>query len=333
MALSKRLTWADSLKGILIILVVLGHSIQNAMPSACMQNHLWNIIYSFHMPAFMAVSGFLNCNGWGYLSSRLSTVYRRINQLLIPFFIWALIRVLISPPYSISEFADIILYPDGSFWFLWVLFFISVIFYFTDWVAEKVHLKQEVAMVAMCLILAIVMVLMEFRLLGFQFLAYYFLFYVLGYYIHKYQDAIISNSSWVIGGLTLLWAMMAWLWNMHELPAFLKSIPLPQTLMQYGYRFLTAAIAVYVLFAVSPKLLNSDSRVNKPVIWFGKNSLGIYTSHLLLMPLVVKVLFNLGCGVVLTIVLSFIIATAASWVLVWLIGKNRVTARLLLGKL
>lgn len=55
----KRLIWADSLKGLLIILVVLGHSIQGTYGSDCENNHLWNIIYSFHMPAFMAVSGFL----------------------------------------------------------------------------------------------------------------------------------------------------------------------------------------------------------------------------------------------------------------------------------
>ena len=55
----KRLIWADSLKGCLIILVVLGHSIQNTLGADCEYSHLWNLIYSFHMPAFMAVSGFL----------------------------------------------------------------------------------------------------------------------------------------------------------------------------------------------------------------------------------------------------------------------------------
>lgn len=56
----KRLLWADSLKGILIVLVVLGHAIQETLKVGCFENHVWNYIYSFHMPAFMAVSGFLN---------------------------------------------------------------------------------------------------------------------------------------------------------------------------------------------------------------------------------------------------------------------------------
>lgn len=53
----KRLIWIDSLKGWLMILVVLGHAIQSSLGDACFQNHLWNLIYSFHMPAFMAISG------------------------------------------------------------------------------------------------------------------------------------------------------------------------------------------------------------------------------------------------------------------------------------
>lgn len=52
-----RLIWADSLKGCLMYLVIVGHIIQGMLFEECENNHLWNLIYSFHMPAFMAVSG------------------------------------------------------------------------------------------------------------------------------------------------------------------------------------------------------------------------------------------------------------------------------------
>lgn len=55
----QRIVWADSLKGWLMILVVLGHSIQCLLSDECEKDHLWNMIYSFHMPAFIAVSGWL----------------------------------------------------------------------------------------------------------------------------------------------------------------------------------------------------------------------------------------------------------------------------------
>ena len=54
-----RISWADALKGFLMILVVLGHSIQAVVQDGCYNNHLWNLIYSVHMPAFIAVSGYL----------------------------------------------------------------------------------------------------------------------------------------------------------------------------------------------------------------------------------------------------------------------------------
>ncbi|MCF0184022.1 MAG: acyltransferase family protein [Bacteroidaceae bacterium] len=54
-----RLIWADSLKGWLMILVIIGHAIQTVLGTGCDTDHTWNLIYSFHMPAFMAVSGWL----------------------------------------------------------------------------------------------------------------------------------------------------------------------------------------------------------------------------------------------------------------------------------
>lgn len=60
--MSKRIVWADALKGLLIVLVVLGHSIQASKIQLCesfINDYLWNLIYSFHMPAFIAISGFV----------------------------------------------------------------------------------------------------------------------------------------------------------------------------------------------------------------------------------------------------------------------------------
>lgn len=44
MSLNPRLLWADSLKGWLMLLVILGHAIQTVIPEACYQNHIWNLM-------------------------------------------------------------------------------------------------------------------------------------------------------------------------------------------------------------------------------------------------------------------------------------------------
>lgn len=50
----------DNLKGIAIFLVVWGHSLQylNNGEFDFFENSLFQVIYSFHMPLFMVISGF-----------------------------------------------------------------------------------------------------------------------------------------------------------------------------------------------------------------------------------------------------------------------------------
>lgn len=232
---------------------------------------------------------------------------------------------------ALNQLPSILLYPDGYYWFLWVLFFIAVFFNFGDWIAEKLKVKQEVIIIGMCLLFVILMVVADVRILGYQFFAYYFLFYVMGYYLHKYSNLITSKNG-VLIILTVLWAVMAWFWKMHEVPSILASVPLPKVLLQYGYRFITAAVAVYVLLAVCPRILNSDNRWNAALVSYGKVSLGIYVVHLLLMPIIVDGLLSCGLNSSVVIALSFATTLPVSWLIVWLLGKCPVTNKLLLGK-
>lgn len=333
----KRLIWADSLKGILIVLVVLGHAIQEVLNTGCFHNQLWNLIYSFHMPAFMAVSGYLNYRptalnnqetGGG--KNRLSVCYRRFWQLLVPYLLWSLIQWLTYQHCDLEALPNIVLYPDTYFWFLWVLFFIAVFFNIGDWIAEKLKVKQEVIIMGFCLLFSIIMVVANIRVLGYQFFAYYFMFFSAGYYLHKYNKLLTSNN-WILLLFTAIWVFMAWYWRMHELPPFLNEIPLPHELVQYAYRFLTALVAIYVLLSIGPKLLDGNRK--KPFERIGQISLGIYTVHLLLMPLLVKALKVLVDDTSIIIALSFVITLPLSWLIVWLLGKWKITNKLLLGKI
>ena len=331
----KRLVWADSLKGWLIILVVLGHAIQNTLGVECDNDHLWNIIYSFHMPAFMAISGFLAYRPnaqWGG-QNLISLLYRRFRQLIIPFVIWTLLLLLIGGKFSLENIGIYLLYPDKGLWFLWVLFFITVFFNFGNWLSESIHSKQEYVIAVFCLLFAGSMVAYEIRVLGFQFLAYYFIIYSLGYFLNKYFDKVISKNTFVILLLVVCWGILAWFWKMHELPLWLQFIPLPASLMQYAYRFITAALAIYVLLAASPSFLNSTNKWNAPFINLGGISLGIYTVHYIFIGRIVSLYHNWFCDDILIMIFSFISALLISWLVVWLLSKWQFTAKLFLGKI
>lgn len=323
-----RLIWADRLKGILILAVVMSHAIQLALKDAWIDNHLCNYLCSFHMATFMAISGFLSYRR--VVQSRFALVFRRFQQLVVPFLIWSIIKILLSKTVTFVSFVRIFIYPDGSFWFLWVLFFINVVFWAGDWMAEKIKVRQEVIIVFISLILVSLMVLFEIRILGFQFIAFYFIFFIFGYYLNKYQH-IFPFKKWLLITLSVIWAIMGWFWKMHELPSFLMRIPLPQSIMLYGYRVLTGLIAVYVLIGSGPLLLNKNSVT--PLVNLGRVSLGIYVVHIIIMPWIVGLLHNHISYSFAVIVISFIIALLGSWLCVVLLGKWRITNRFLLGKI
>lgn len=325
----KRLVWADSLKGILIVLVVLGHSIQYSLMDGCYEDHVWNYIYSFHMPAFVAVSGFLSYRK-SIVNDRFSIIYRRFKQLLVPYLLWELVHFSLQDNYTLSSLWNIFLHP--YFWFLWVLFFIIVSFQCGDYLSEKLEIRQDVIILGLCFLFAALMVLGEIRIMGFQFIAYYFMFYAIGYFIHKYPWFVVQSNGFFLV-LTVIWIFMAYYWNMHELPFFLKNLPLPSSALQYSYRFFTGFIAVYILLGWSPKLFDNNTFWNVPFVSLGKISLGIYVIHLLLIPYIVNLVEVSTKSLGVTIGLSFIIALTISSIIVWLIRKNRILAKLFLGKI
>ena len=60
-----RIEWLDSLKGFAIFLVVVGHVILGYIRAETFTEYQWSlqfvydVIYSFHMPLFFLISGFL----------------------------------------------------------------------------------------------------------------------------------------------------------------------------------------------------------------------------------------------------------------------------------
>lgn len=326
---NNRLIWVDSIKGWLILLVILGHAIQYSIGSDCYTNRFWNIIYSFHMPAFMAVSGYLS-----YRKNKpLGGIVRRFKQLVVPFVLWTLVWIALKDQLTCNTFFDYIIYPDHGLWFLWVLFLINVVFAWGCKISDAFRVRQDIILLGLCMFFIFLMVLFDIRIFGFQLLAYYLIFYSFGHFLHKYEKKIVTSSNCVIIILAMIWLVLAWFWQMHDLPSFLSKLPIPNNLISYVYRFVTALIAVYILFVLAPKTLNKDTRWNKPFKELGMLSLGIYTTHLIMMSMIVAIFNSLGLNTNIVILLAFATAWISSWLLVWLINRWSITAKLLLGKI
>lgn len=337
----KRIEWADALKGFLIIMVILGHAIQ----SVCihrggdfMNNYFWNLIYSFHMPAFMAISGFLayrknSCRDIN-IKSLVDVIWRRFRQLIIPFLIWSIVLYVVN--HNVNDIYEYVLFPNKSYWFLWALFFIVVIFNIADWLSYRLRIKQEVVMLLTTVFLwGIRFILPDSKMLGFDYISYYFLYYTGAYYIHKYSTIIPQKTS-VLWVLAFIWFVLGSFYKAKGVPLPLNWISIiPGSLLSIIYRILSAVVFIFLMFGIGHRINIGKDALSRLLTEFGKVSLGLYVVHMVIRTPVVKGLDALmpTCPEWLLTVMTFLVLSALSIALVILFAKNRFTSIWLLGKI
>lgn len=332
--MSKRIEWIDVVKGILILTVIIGHAIQEQFKvrGLYFEDNIWrNIIYSFHMPAFMAMSGYLAYRPKP-TELRMSIISKKFYQLMVPFFIWTVPLFFMCN--NVDNIFDYVLYPNKGYWFLWALFFIIVIYNVVDWACLKSGAKQEIG-------IAITIVLLIFgqiispnsKLLGYEYIAYYFIFYMMGYYANKYQ-MLFPRNKWIAIALFLIWAIMACFWTPNDLPFFLENIPLiPHKVLQLGYRMLTPVIFILGMYSFAPHMKVGISWIWKIIIELGQTSLGLYLAHMLFKSILADIMFDWfpQLPIWIGVVVEFLLLTVLSIGLVRVIKKNKVASKLLLG--
>lgn len=122
---TNRSKFFDNAKFILIFLVVFGHMISPLKEHDKILFTLYTVIYLFHMPAFIFISGYF-AKGFrkkGYL-------LKSIQKILIPYFLF---QIIYSVVYYLIGKEDSIefdfLQPHWSLWFLLSLFFWNLMLY------------------------------------------------------------------------------------------------------------------------------------------------------------------------------------------------------------
>ena len=316
--------WVDNLKGILILLVVLGHSIQYRIENLCFDNTLWNIIYSFHMPCFFALSGlFAYKVGGGYLSH----IWRRIRQLFIPMILWQFIYNLTSG-YSV-DIMNLFNYLDcGTYWFLWTLFFIFLIWIASSFLSKIASVPFVITNLFIIAALFCIMIVLNYREHGFQYIAFYYPFYVIGYYIPRLINR--NLSVYVLLSIAILWFIGSLYWNMHNAPTFLSFLTkVPSSLVNVSYRYIIGILAILSFLGLAKRYLNISVKMGR----IGELTLGIYTIHLVLLKISSPYINSLSISSDIAILFSFACVSLVSVILVMLINKNDFLSISLLGKI
>lgn len=285
----------DVYKGILIILVVLGHSVSNFggggvySSSSYLLDPLYQLLYTFHMPLFMGISGWLFASTVRKYSTG-QVIEKRIWQIVPSYLFWCLINLLCFVYWggdSLS-FSRVLRGFINPYWFVTTLLLFSVfVALLHHWVGRQWQMWGFV------LVLPLGFVVSHIPLVGYGLEEFWFNYpFFIGAYLLAYYPEVsgkllaLSKSAKAIIAISAL-ALFALLFVGYkgDMIIFVSKYSLRGSSLGWGmqlyydvYRFSIALVGC-VLFLVAFDLLPTNgyrSAYWKPMVWLGRNTLGIY---------------------------------------------------------
>jgi acyltransferase len=261
----------DYLKGILIILVVAGHIILGTLENSFLRH----MIYSFHMPLFIAISGFLFNLELHKVISFLGILRKYFLRIILPWveaiFLFLFFSVLSNhEKISFYKIVDSIIHPYFHLWFIPAFIFWIV----CVWGLLKLNfsIKQIIFVSFFISLLSFSIKLTQRFSDQFYFLEniqytlrpYFLFFFVLGIYIR--QTKIIVRKPFYLITVMLFFIEGCYFFKTNSL--------WEEILLFFGLNiFLFCSV---VRFSKSRKFPKS-----KIIEWLGYNSLAIYLWHII----------------------------------------------------
>ena len=339
----ERIKSLDFLKGLTIFLVVLGHSIQYNL-DAPFENPVFNFIYSFHMPLFMFISGFVS---FKYVYT-FSDIKKRAYQLITPFVFWPILTALLfKGRVEINLYLDLFRDPSLGLWFLLALFYISTFFTLIN-IIYNCFCKSsnnsdvrflgvgnclDVIYISAAVIAYVCLTVLRNGSWGIGFFLRYEFFYLAGLLIRKHLNRIkgVLVRMWL--PTLLVFFVLVCFWKFQHHPTFITN---PPFIIEALYYYLTAFAGIAMMFTMCTRFVHQTTdnlAVNQIASW-GHMTLGIYAIHLeLLIHPAVALVKPLGLPVVLDIVLVFMFVFTLSIMIHKFIDMGTLTPQLLLGKI
>lgn len=257
----------DFFKGIAIILVVVGHVIQRNWEGALDNHPVYTWIYSFHMPLFFFISGYLINHTFGKKDIG-SCLKKKVLALLLPYFVWCYLIAPFVNRESLPSIFYILTDTDSRYWFVYLLFYYSVFYYIGQYIRNGLSgvLGGAFLIISVFAILQYVFPC-EISSRGLQFLPLYLLGVVsstfkLNEKTSLYKEPFLS--------LAILVFMVT----------SLKYCQVDISLMSKVCKFLASfSICYIVLYFINGSFISLDNNLVKMIMYIGKNSIVIYLTH------------------------------------------------------
>lgn len=197
--------FVDIMRGIAMLLVVLGHTMTGCTVDS-KQSFLFNIIWSLQMPLFILISGYVTkysrpiSDGkglWKYIK-------RRTIAYILPWAVWSfVVRGIILGQDGFLNVRSLLWSMDSGYWFLATIWTISMIFGIASFVAERLskkNVQKKQAVLLVCYLAGMALLVGIGALLGFSFFAikltlYYMPFYFAGFLYGQFDDKIMESEN------------------------------------------------------------------------------------------------------------------------------------------
>ena len=348
---NNRSLYIDIVKGIAIILVVFGHGIEYYSDEYLAGNlfysdKLHNIIYAFHMPLFMLVSGYLFYGSVVRYSWRYN-LKTRFSKLLLPVVLWNTLYLAILNTVNLLNgkpvpWGEELLSYTSALWFLWAIFWCSLIVLF---VVRCFHDNIMVYVVLWPLMLLLP------GLYGINLYVYMYPYFIVGYLWNKYRlhDKIKCrlNAYTRVMAFAFLFVLFVILYRQYTVEDYiyisgsgiLKGLSTSSPFIDYHllsidlYRYLIGFVGSAVAFIVIRFLFKwGDMAWGRVMAMLGQKSLGIYAISVILFNGFILPNLNFDTGINYGIAgLETIVVLAITYIMTVLLERYSLTRRLLLG--
>lgn len=321
-ASNKRYYSIDIVKGVLIILVIIGH----VLPGSIEGNPLRYFIYSFHMPVFIGVSGYLlnyqsliNIGFFGILQKYKNRIIIPWITALSVYFVFH--EVQRSEVNIINDILDELFFPFYHLWFIpgfltWVILarWIGRSEYFSNYFLFTAAILSFVTYVISKNIYTIDFIHQyknSIRFMDETIRPYYFIFFVFGI---KFKEIM----AWFDGlGRRIIFTFLL----IGLLMFNLSSVDVLKSILYYFFNFVLIS---WILYNIERGYFPSVYWIE----WLGINSMGIYLWHV--MPIIIiKYFFNFTDMLVYYSLMA--LALAGFFVAYFFLNRFKLFRRVLFG--
>lgn len=304
----------DYLKGIIIILVVLGHCIQYGSGAdfyrggGYLNDILMKVIYSFHMPILMLISGYFSYNSIER-SNGFSYISKRFNQFVKPISFYSILIIILNLlKNGLSLYTNLVAFCISLFlsifWFL-----LSIIFCLLIIVPiEKLVKNSRMKVMFYLIVFLFFFVTPDICYLGAH--KYMFPYFVIGFYSNRLNlmEKIFEQNKYFILAFFVLWLFLLHFFydNTYIYISGYSLISTSNTIQVQIYldifRFVIGLVGSVFCISFTKKIYSSKyvNKITKKIlIYLGQHTLAIYIlSSLLLeklLPIISKSFTNNYC--------------------------------------